>query len=243
MAKASTSATAGTSNYSTSEIAKNAAKTLSDATGFDINNLADYSTDGTLRNDYRQFYDYADILGRLNNASDAAYDLSRQEQINALNRAEDANYANIRNAISEMRKSLIGSGSSGANVGAANATALQGLLGLGQQNVGMTTEGMQSYQNTAKEAASARAQNAVTAFDNALNGMNSMYSNATSAYGSDKNALGYRAQGAGEGLGNVASTVDSAASQERMNNATNETNASIANTNQVSTVYNRTKKG
>ena len=159
----------------------------------------------------------------------AAYDLARAEQIQAMNAAEDQNYSSTKSAIQQMRQALAGSASSGANRGAANATALQALLGLGQQNASTTTAGMQGYQNTAKEAAAARAQNAVTALEAAKSGVDSMYGQATSAYNSDHL---YGNQG-------IADAAGTNASSERMNDATNKTNLQVAKTHTKQTIYNK----
>lgn len=226
-------AKAGTSTYSPNSIAKQAVTqlrhSLLDRTGkrMAVNSLNEYATDATLRNDYAPYTNEAGILNRYNNASDAAYALSKQEQIQAMNAAEDQNYSNTKSAIQQMRQTLAGSAVSGASRGAANATALQALLGLGQQNAATTTEAMQGYQNTAREAAAARAQNAVQALQDAKSGMDSMYTQATSAYNSDHL---YGNQGIADATGTIASAMDTNQSSERMNNATNRTNASIANT-------------
>lgn len=235
-------ATAGTSTYSTNSLAKSAVDQFTnslryrDGTRMATNSLDEYASNGLLRADYAPYTDEASILARYNAASDAAYDLSKQEQIQAMNAAEDQNYANTKSAIQQMRQALAGSASTGANRGAANATALQALLGLGQQNASTTTAGMQGYQNTAKEAAAARAQNAVSALEAAKGGVDSMYGQATSAYNSDHL---YGNQGIADAAGTMASAVDTNASSERMNNATNQTNASVANTNTKQTIYNK----
>lgn len=232
---------AATSTYSPTAIAQNAANQFSaslkdkNGRGMFTNDLDAYLS-AQLRNDYANFTDYDSILGKYNAQSDAAWDLARAQQIEAMNAAESANYANTQSAVAQMRSALAGSASSGANRGAANATALQAMLGLGQQNVAATTEGMQGYQNAAREAAAARAANAVSALEFAREGTNSMYENATSAYGADHT---YGVQGLAEGLGSVASGSDTAASSERMNNTTNQTNLDVANTHTKQTIYNK----
>ena len=172
-----------------------------------------------LRNDYSPFIDYGDILNKYNDQSDAAWELARQEQKQAMNMAEAQNYANTQNAISELRRNLIGSASSGGNVGAANATALQALLGLGQQNAQTTTEALQAYQNVNKEQASARAANAVSALDSAREGVNSMYDQATSAYGADHT---YGVQGAFGAYQGLQSSLHTDATNKAMNKLTAE---------------------
>lgn len=209
-----------TTEYHTAELAKDAIKQMKNALAdLKANDLDAYVSD-QLRNDYSDFVDYNSILDRYNKQSDASWELSRQQQMEALNKAESANYANTKNAVNQMRRNLIGSASSGGNVGAANATALQALLGLGQQNTDTTTEGMQNWQNTSKEAAAARAANAVSALDSAREGMNSMYGNATSAYGADHT---YGMQGLAESYGNVAANINEMRSQEAQNDASNLT--------------------
>ena len=77
-----------------------------------------------------------------------------------------------------------------------------------------------------------------------------MYDAATSAYASDRS---YAAQGAAQGLGELAGASDTAASQERqtentnaaqerMNNATNATNLKIEQTTKKTDNTNRNKK-
>lgn len=228
------------SKYKTQEVAKDATQQFTNSlSGFKLNDLDSYVTD-QLRGDYNQFTDYNGILDKYNNQSDAAWDLAKAQQIQAMNKAEAQNYAGTQNAISQMRNTLAGQAASGANRGAANATALQAMLGLGQQNAATTTEGMQGYQNAAREAAAARAENGVNALNTALEGTNSMYDQATSAYGADHT---YTGQGIAEATGQLGSAIDTNASSERMNNATNATNWDIANVTQktrnVNYNYNR----
>lgn len=244
-------ATAKKSTYTPTDIAQNAVDQLSASLREEngrkmfVNDLDAYLSD-LLRQDYsnvigldRNDY-YNSALNRMNTQSDASWDLARQQQIQAMNAAESQNYANTQSAIAQMRNALAGSASSGANRGAANATALQALLGLGQQNSQATTAGMQGYQNTAREAAAARAANAVSALETARESMNSMYGNATSAYNSDHL---YGTQGVAESYGSVAAGSDTAASSERMNNTTNQTNLDVANTTTKTKNTNINKKG
>lgn len=224
-------------SYSTNSIAKKAAKQLGaslkdkNGRGMFTNDLDAYVT-SQLRKDYADVLGYDNALKKMNAQSDAAWDLARAQQIEAMNAAEAQNYANTQNAVAQMRGALAGSASSGANRGAANATALQAMLGLGQQNAATTTEGMQGYQNTAREAAAARAENAVNALETAREGMNSMYENATSAYGADHT---YGTQGVADAYGTVASGIDANASAERQNKQTNDTNLKVAKTHTKST--------
>lgn len=214
-----------TSDYSTTSMAQGAVDMLRPIVdGLKVNNLDAYVTP-QLRQDFIRDENY--IRGRMDDATRAAYDVNRAQAIQEANAAEDTNLANTRNAIAEMRRNLVGSGSSGANVGAANATALQALLGLGQQNAQTTTEGMNAINDVNREQASKMAENAVNAINTANEATGRMYDAATSAYGSDRS---YAAQGAAEAIGQLASAADTAASQERINNATNATNASMNNT-------------
>ena len=125
-----------------------------------------------------------------------------------------------------MRRNLIGSGSSGANVGAANATALQALLGLGQQNTQTTTEGLRNINNISRERTAALAQNNVDALNIAIDATKAMYDAANSAYSADRS---YAAQGAAQGLGELAAAAENAASQERINTETNQTQERMNN--------------
>lgn len=207
--------------YSTTELARQALSNLNPiVNGLRVNDLNSYVSDNSrVRQDFIRDEDY--IRGALERATNAAYDVERATALQDALRAEDTNYANTRNAISEMRRNLVGSASSGANVGAANATALQALLGLGQSNSQLTTQGLQNVQNVNRERASALAQNAVDAINTANDATAKMYDAATSSYASDRS---YAAQGAAEALGQLASAADTAASNERQTSETNATN-------------------
>lgn len=224
--------------YTTTDLARRAVDTLNPViNGLRVNDLNSYVSDNSrVRQDFIRDEDY--IRSALENATNRAYDLERAQALQDAINAEDTNYANTRNAIAEMRRNLVGSGSSGANVGAANATALQALLGLGQQNTQTTTEGLRNINNVSRERASALAQKAVDAINTANDATGRMYDAATSSYASDRS---YAAQGASEALGQLAAAADTAASQERqtaetnavnerMNNATNATNLAIEQT-------------
>ena len=184
--------------------------------GLKVNNLDSYITP-QMRADYIR--DRGEIQGALDTATNAAYNLQRAEALQDAARSETTNYRNTQNAIADMRRNLIGSASSGANVGAANATALQALLGMNQQNTDVTTEGLRNLANVGKERSAQLAQNAVEAINTANSATNDMYGAGTSAYGSDRS---YAAQGAAEALGALTGTRETNASNERMNNATIE---------------------
>lgn len=227
------------SKYTTNAKASGAVNTLTNAVDdFKQNNLNDYMN-STLRGDFITDKDV--IQSALENATDAAYDRQRVEANQAANQAENSNYANTRNAVAELRRNLIGSASQGANVGAANATALQAILGLGQQNTSATTEAVNNISNVERQRAEAKAQNAVDAINEANQATSSMYGVATSAYGSDKQGAGERAAYAAQGLGNLAGAIDTNASAERMNGATNRTSVAVANTTQKSQNKTETK--
>lgn len=222
-------------------LAQNAVNLLSNVIrGLKVNDLDNYADSQLLRSDFIRDENY--IRDSLQRATNAAFDVQRAQAIQDALTAEDTNYANTKNAIAEMRRNLIGAGSSGANVGAANATALQALLGLGQQNTQLTTEGLRNINNVSRERAAQLAQNAADAITMANDATGKMYDAATSAYASDRS---YAAQGAAQGLGEAASAVENAASQERqvaatnaaqerMNTATNKTNLEIEKTEKKS---------
>lgn len=231
-----------TSNYSMTDVANNAVSKLSNVIdGLRVNNYNSYLQPGTptgnmLRNDFIRDENY--IRNSLNAATNASYDANRAQAIEDAIAAEDTSYANTRNAINEMRRNLIGSGSSGANVGAANATALQALLGLGQQNTQTTTESLQAINDVSRQRAAQLAQNAVEAINTANEATSQMHNVGTSIYNSDRS---YAAQGAAEALGNLYAAIESGASQERqtaatnasqerMNTATNKANLDIEKT-------------
>lgn len=207
--------------YSTTELARQALANLNPIVqGLRVNDLNSYVSDNSrVRQDFIRDENY--IRNALENATNRAYDVNRAQALQDALNAEDTNYANTRNAIAEMRRNLVGSGSSGANVGAANATALQALLGLGQQNTQTTTEGLRNINNVSRERAAALAQNAVDAINTANDATAKMYDAATSSYASDRS---YAAQGAAEALGQLAGAAETAASQERQTAETNAAN-------------------
>ena len=220
--------------YSTTELARQALANLNPIiNGLRVNDLNSYvSNNSQVRKDFIRDENY--IRTALENATNRAYDVNRAQAIQDAINAEDTNYTNTKNAIAEMRRNLVGSGSSGANVGAANATALQALLGLGQQNTQTTTEGLRNINNVSRERAAALAQNAVDAINTANDATAKMYDAATSSYASDRS---YAAQGAAEALGQLASAADTAASQERQTTETNTTNERMnAATNAANTL-------
>ena len=236
--------------YTTAQLARDALAKLDPiVNGLRVNDLNSYVSDNSrVRQDFIRDENY--IRNTLENATNRAYDVNRAQALQDALNAEDTNYANTRNAIAEMRRNLVGSGSSGANVGAANATALQALLGLGQQNTQTTTEGLRNINNVSRERAAALAQNAVDAINTANDATAKMYDAATSSYASDRS---YAAQGAAEALGTLASAADTAASQERqtadtnaanerMNKYTADTNLKIEKTTKKSDQTIRNKK-
>jgi len=211
--------------YSTNSLAKNALNILSAIpNGLRVNDLTSYSSKTSalgkqLRSDFIRDEKY--IRDRMDEATRRAYDANRASAIQDALAAEDVNYANTRNAIAEMRRNLIGSGTSGANVGAANATALQALLGLGQANAQTTTDSLRAINDVSRERAAALAANAVEAINTANDATSKMYDPATSSYGADHT---YGMQGAAEAVGTLASAIDTAASGERQTDNTNAAN-------------------
>lgn len=189
--------------------------------GLKVNDLDSYVS-SRLRNDFIR--DRGEIQSVLDRATNAAFDVQRMQALRDAANAENTNYRNTQNTIAEMRRNLIGSASSGANVGAANATALQALLGLGQQNTDVTTEGLQNINNISRERAAQLAQNAADAIDKANDATSKMYDAATSAYGSDRS---YAAQGAAEALGNITSTALTNYTNDKMNRDTLANNLAV----------------
>lgn len=207
--------------YSTNQLAQQALNWLNPVlNGLRVNNLNAYvDKNSSVRKDFIRDEDY--IRNALENATNRAFDLQKAQALQDAAVAEDTNYRNTQNAIAEMRRNLIGSASSGANVGAANASALQALLGLGQQNASVATEGLRNVNNVSRERSAQLAQNAVDAINTANDATAKMYDAATSAYASDRS---YAAQGAAEAVGQLAGAIDTAASQERQTAETNATN-------------------
>ena len=210
--------------YSTNRLAQQALNWLNPVlNGLKVNNLNAYvDQNSSVRKDFIRDENY--IRNALENATNRAFDLQRAQALQDAAAAEDTNYRNTQNAIAEMRRNLIGSASSGANVGAANASALQALLGLGQQNASVATEGLRNVNNVSRERSAQLAQNAVDAINTANDATAKMYDAATSAYASDRS---YAAQGAAEAVGQLAGAIDTAASQERQTTETNKTNKAM----------------
>lgn len=199
--------------------ASNALKVLKDASGavtLDTSNPFGFITDRTA------------IQNALDVATNAAYDNNLREAKLGLNKAEDAANANTKTSIAELRKNMAGSASSGGNVGAAAATALQAMLGLGQQNSALVTEGLQKIQGVAGERAAALAQNAVDAISQANSAKGQQATAANEKYNADST----RSAEALSALGALAGATDTNITNERMNTATNKSNEKIANTTQ-----------
>ena len=187
------------------------------------------------RNYFGMINDYNDIVNKMNKATQDAYDVKMREANLGMNRAENTSYNNTRNAINDLKNTMIGSASSGANQGAANATALQALLGLGQQNNELVTEGLNNIYGIAGERAAAMSQNAANAINTANEAKNNMLTAATSRYASDNE----RAAAALGALGEFGAAVDTNNANISMNNATNRTNLKIAKTPQRQVITNR----
>lgn len=168
------------------------------------------------------------IKNALDESTNAAYDVQTKEANLGLNRAEDTAYANTQNAVNELRKSMVGSASSGGNAGAAGATALQAILGLGQQNTGLVTEGMQNIQKVAGERTAALKQNAVDAISQSNSARAQQASAANEKYSADTT----RSAEALSALGALAGTEHTNITNKQMNADTNKTNKKIANTTQ-----------
>lgn len=172
--------------------------------------------------------DQSAIQVALDKATNAAYDNNMKEATLGLNKAEDSAYSNTQNAVNELRNILAGGVSSGANRGATGAAAIQALLGLGQQNTDLVTEGLQSIQGVAGERAAALAQNAVSAIEQSNSAKGQQATAANEKYTADQT----RSAEALAALGALAGTVDTNRTNERMNNATNKANKAIAKTTQ-----------
>lgn len=172
------------------------------------------------------------IQNALNEATNAAYDLKTKEARQALSQAENTSYSNTQNAINDVRKSMIGSASSGGNVGAAGATALQALLGLGQQNNALVTEGLQGLYNVADERASALKQNAADAITQSNSARQMQANSADTRYTADQT----RSAEALAALSALAGTEHTNYYNDKMNTATNASNERIADKTQKQTI-------
>lgn len=172
------------------------------------------------------------IQNALDQATNSAYDLKAKEAQQALSKAENTSYNNTQNAINEMRKSMVGSASSGANAGAAGATALQALLGLGQQNNALVTEGLQGMYNVADERAAALQQNAA----DAISQSNAARQQQATAAGEKYTADQTRSAEALAALSALAGTEHTNYYNDKMNTATNKSNEKIAGTTQKQSI-------
>lgn len=176
--------------------------------------------------------DKGSIQSALDEATNAAYDNQMREATLGLNRAEDTAYANTQNSMSELRKAMSGSAASGGNTGAAAATALQAMLGLGQQNSALVTEGLQNIQGLAGERTAALRQNAVDAISQANSAKASQANSANEQYNADQT----RSAEALAALGALAGTEHTNYYNDKMNKDTNKANKDIAKTTQKQTI-------
>ena len=174
-------------------------------------------------NPFNFIIDYADILAKLNDATNKAYDLKTKEAQRGLVDAENSAYANTNNAINELRKTLAGSAANNASKGSAAATALQSMLGLGQQNNDLVTTGLQGLYDIADERASTLAQNAANAIETS-NAGKSLQANASNAKYSSDSTMWSQVAAA---LSSLMSTTNTDYVNKIMNDATNKTNLKI----------------
>ena len=174
-------------------------------------------------NPFNFIVDYADILGKLNDATNKAYDLKTKEAQRGLVDAENSAYANTNNAINELRKTLAGSAANNASKGSAAATALQSMLGLGQQNNELVTTGLQGLYDIADERASTLAQNAANAIETSNAGKSLQANASNSKYSSDSTMWSQVAAA----LSSLMSTTNTDYVNKIMNDATNKTNLKI----------------
>ena len=174
-------------------------------------------------NPFNFIIDYADILGKLNDATNKAYDLKTKEAQRGLVDAENSAYANTNNAISELRKTLAGSAANNASKGSAAAVALQSMLGLGQQNNDLVTTGLQGLYDIADERASTLAQNAANAIETSNAGKSLQANASNSKYSSDSTMWSQVAAA----LSSLMSTTNTDYVNKIMNDATNKTNLKI----------------
>ena len=174
-------------------------------------------------NPFNFIIDYADILGKLNDATNKAYDLKTKEAQRGLVDAENSAYANTNNAINELRKTLAGSAANNASKGSAAAVALQSMLGLGQQNNDLVTTGLQGLYDIADERASTLAQNAANAIETSNAGKSLQANASNSKYSSDSTMWSQVAAA----LSSLMSTTNTDYVNKIMNDATNKTNLKI----------------
>ena len=174
-------------------------------------------------NPFKFIVDYADILGKLNDATNKAYDLKTKEAQRGLVDAENSAYANTNNAINELRKTLAGSAANNASKGSAAAAALQSMLGLGQQNNDLVTTGLQGLYDIADERASTLAQNAANAIETSNAGKSLQANASNSKYSSDSTMWSQVAAA----LSSLMSTTNTDYVNKIMNDATNKTNLKI----------------
>lgn len=181
--------------------------------------------------------DNATIQSALDAATNAAYDVEAREANLGLNRAESSAQNNIQNTANALRGQLATSNASGGNVGAANATALQAILGLGQQNNALVTEGLQGVQGVAGKRSSALAGNAATALEQSNAARGQQATAANEKYTADQT----RSAEALSSAGALAGTVHTNQVNRAMNDDTNTANKKIANTTQKQKVTQVTK--
>lgn len=185
-----------------------------------------YQSDPSLdtSNPFGFFTDRTKIQQALDKATNDAYALKAKEANRGLVSAENTAYANTNNAVADIRRALAGSAATGANRGSAAATALQSLLGLGQQNNELVTTGLQSIMDVADQKAAALSENANKAIDISNNAKNLQSNSATSVYSSDATMWSELTSA----LSSLTSSLNTDYANDKMNAATNATNESIA---------------
>lgn len=201
-----------------------------------LNNMTGQQSQGVAldtTNPFGFLTDRATIQNLLDAATEAAYVQKEKEAKRGLVDAENSAYANTNNAVSEIRKNLAGSAATGANRGSAAATALQSLLGLGQQNNEMVTTGLQNIVDVADQKAAALAANANTAIDTSNNAKNLQSNSATSVYSTD----GTMWSELTAALSSLASSLNTDNTNLTMSNNTNATNEAIARLETAATKY------
>ena len=178
------------------------------------------------------------IQGAMDEATRAAYINQRNQAKQDMSRAENTLVADRNANVQALRQSLAGSAAAGGSQGAANASALQALLGLGQKNAEANTAALQNLQNLSSEERASMAENAALAIDKSNTALGQAGNLSNEKFASDLTydstataALADFAQGIYDSRANMNIARETNASNERQTKATNKANVKVAKIN------------
>lgn len=188
------------------------------------------------RNSFKFNTDEEQIKASMDRATEASYDVKLKELARLFNKSEDTQYTKNQNLLKTFQGLR---GSVGRNEGAASATALQAILGLGAQGSQDTTDNLNQIRDTVGQKQSDMARNALEAINTANTARAAQGGISAQQYAADK----AKEAAAVEAYAALHGTYDTNYKNLQLGNAQIAANKLIAGmtqkTNNVSTVYNR----